>query len=134
MLTFHKLLTLYGIDPSDVRLVRHGNKELPVLEVFRNNLEKFTHYTAWQRQGKYGNSKYIAVFAPARSTTSLFLGLWSIDGMTLPKDQNAKHLTMLKKNELPEKWFNKAVYYRLQKLNVMQDMSERLVVDWANLL
>ena len=112
-LMLYDLLKTYEVDPSEVRLVRHGNKEIDVLKTFLNNKEKFTEYTAWQRAGKYGRSKYLAVFCPARGTTSLFLGLWEIDGFTENKNLKSIHLALLQKYDLPEIWYENLVRYNL---------------------
>lgn len=82
MLTLHSLFSIYGLDPKEVRLVRHSNKEISVLEDYRTKFEKFTEYCAWQRENKYGDAKHLAVFAPEHGTTSLFLGIWDVDGFT----------------------------------------------------
>lgn len=131
MLTFFTLLKTYNIDPQDIRLVRHGNKEIPVLETFQNDLTRFTEYTAWQRSGRFGHSKYIALFAPAKGTTSLFLGIWAIKGVTENKDLKPLHLKLLKKFGLPERWFERSVRYDLSLTNKMADLSERLIVQWG---
>lgn len=39
MITIYKILKIYGIDPATVKLVRHGNKEIPIYETFLNNTE-----------------------------------------------------------------------------------------------
>lgn len=131
MLTFFDLLRTYGVEPSEVRLVRHGNKEIDVLETFLNETERFTEYTAWQKAGKYGNSKYLAIFAPARSTTSLFLGLWKVKGVTKNTDLKSTHLSLLRKFDLPERWYEKSDRYDLEITSKMIDLNQRLVVDWG---
>jgi hypothetical protein len=131
MLTFFDLLKTYNVDPSEVRLVRHGNREIDVLETFLSETLKFTEYTAWQKPGKFGNSKYLAIFAPARSTTSLFLGLWKINGVTKNIDLKPPHLRLLKKYSLPERWFEKSDRYDLELASTMLDLNQRLVVDWG---
>ena len=80
MLTTHRIFEIYGLDPKKIRLVRHGNKEIQILETFRNNLSKLETYQSYQSPRKFENSKYIAVFAPYHKTTALFLGLWEIIG------------------------------------------------------
>lgn len=131
MLTFFDLLRTYSVEPSEVRLVRHGNKEIDVLDAFLNETERFTEYTAWQKAGKYGNSKYLAIFAPARSTNSLFLGLWKVKGVTKNVDLKPKHLSLLRKFELPERWYEKSDRYDLEITSTMIDLNQRLVVDWG---
>ena len=131
MITFHELLTSYGIGPKMVRLVRHGNKEINALDVFQNDKERFNQYSAWQKVNKFGKSKYLAMFCSARGTTALFLGLWNIEGVTLNRDLKKRHLNILKKNKLPEIWFERAVHYQLKSSEVMNDLSERLVIEWG---
>jgi len=130
-LTFYDLLKIYGVDPSDARLVRHGNKQINVLDTFIDNIEKFIEYTAWQKEGKFGNSKYLAVFCPARGTTALFLGLWEINGYTENKNLKPKHLALLQKYDLPDVWYERSIRYNLEFTNNMLELSQRLVIEWG---
>ncbi|MCD6292171.1 MAG: GIY-YIG nuclease family protein [Deltaproteobacteria bacterium] len=132
-LTFFELIKIYNVEPSEVRLVRHGNKEfdVSVLDTFLNDTDKFTEYTSWQKKGKYGDSKYLAIFSPARSTTSLFLGIWTVDGITENSDLKQKHLNLLQKYDLPEIWFDRSARYNINLSSIMFDMSQRLVVEWG---
>jgi hypothetical protein len=132
MFSLYDLLRKCDIDPSETRLVRHGNREINVLETFLNEPEKFTEYTAWQKPGKYGLSKYLVVFAPARGTTSLFLGIWQVMGVTPITALKLKHLELLTKYKLPENWFEIADRYDLKKIAAMEYLSQRLVVEWGN--
>lgn len=86
MLSFHSLLESFDINPKTVRLVRHGYKELDPLEVFLNDPERFHEYSSWQARNKFGESKYLAMFSPAKGTTALFLGLWEINAFTNTSD------------------------------------------------
>ncbi len=131
ILSLHDLLKSYGIEPSKVRLVRHGNKEINVLDVFKNDKDRFAEYTSWQRSGKYGEAEFLAIFSPARGTTSLFLGVWKISGVTENRDLKTKHLKLLRKHTLPEGWFNTSVRYQLELTDLMFSLSERLVIEWG---
>ncbi|MCW8127376.1 GIY-YIG nuclease family protein [Microbulbifer halophilus] len=131
MLTFFDLLRVYKIDPMEVRLVRHGNKEINVLETFFNDIEKLKEYTAWQKPGKYKDSKFLAIFAPGRSTTSIFLGLWKINGVTRNSDLAPKHLNLLEKHDLPMRWLEKSDRYDLSLSSEMFHLIQRLVIDWG---
>jgi len=130
-LTLYDLLRTYGIEPADVRLVRHVNREIQVLETFLDDTEKLTEYTAWQKEDKYGTSKYLAVFCPARGTTSLFLGIWEINGCTVNKELKPKHLALLRKHRLPEIWYERSVRYDLKLSGCMLSLSQRLVIEWG---
>ncbi|MBL3601313.1 MAG: GIY-YIG nuclease family protein [gamma proteobacterium endosymbiont of Lamellibrachia anaximandri] len=131
ILTFYDLLKIYEVEPAEVRLVRHGNKEIDVLDTFLNHTGKFTEYTAWQKPGKYGDARYLAIFCPARSTTSLFLGIWEINGFTENKELKQKHLDLLIKFNLPVIWYKKAVRYNLELTSIMLNLNQRLVIDWG---
>jgi len=82
MITIHKILEMYDVEPSKVKLVRHGNKEIPIRETFLNNLSRLEAYQSFQKPNKFGKAKAIAVFAPYYKTTAIFLGLWDIHGYT----------------------------------------------------
>ena len=131
-LTFHDLLKTFGIDPGKIRLVRHGNKELKnVLETFQNDKEKFLEYTAWQSPRKFRGAEFLAIFSPARGTTSLFLGIWKVNGVTETSDLKPRHLELLQKHKLPEEWFKRSVHYQLEPTDLMASLSERLVIEWG---
>lgn len=131
MLTFFDLLKIYGISETKIRLVRHGNKEIEILDTFLDDIEKLTEYTAWQKSGKYGDAEYLAVFCPSRGTTSLFLGIWKIFGVTENKDLKQKHLDLLIKYKLPVEWFDSSNRYEIKLQKYMEDLKGRLVVEWG---
>lgn len=131
MLTFYSLLRECGVEPRSVKLVRHANTEIDVLDVFHKETERFNEYSAWQRPNKFGKADYIAVFAPSRGTTALFLGLWQINGVTLNDELKQKHLRLLKRNRLPERWYDTSVHYHLEQSKLLSDLSERLVIEWG---
>ena len=128
MLTFHDLVRIYNLNPGSVRLVRHGNKEINVLDVFQKNKERFKKYSAWQKEGKYGDSQYLAMFSPARGTTSLFLGIWSVSGVTKNSELTHGHWKLLSKNDLPPSWFDTSVYYHLAQTEIISSLNAAPIV------
>ncbi len=132
MITIHNIFKIYGIDPAKVRLVRHGNKEIPILESYRENIQKFEVYQSFQKPGKYGDSKHIAVFAPYLKTTALFIGLWDILGCVECSNFTQENQNELHKHDLPESWFHNSVRYNLKKNNILDELSERLVIEWGS--
>jgi GIY-YIG catalytic domain len=131
MITFFNILKIYGIDPDKVKLVRHGNKEIPIRETFLNNLKRLEAYQSFQKPKRFGNAKFIAVFAPYYKTTALFLGFWEIRGYIENSKFTKKTLQDLKKFNLPESWFNISARYDLRRNNKLIDLSERLVIEWG---
>lgn len=131
MITIYKILEIYELDPSMVKLVRHGNKEIPIRETFLHNLKRLEAYQSFQKPKKFGNAKAIAVFAPYYRTTALFLGLWDIHGYTENSKFTEETLSLLKKHNLPESWYNDSAMYDLKRNNILDDLSERLVIEWG---
>jgi hypothetical protein len=132
MITVFKIFEIYGLDPMSVKLVRHGNKEIPVLSSFKRDHSRFEAYQSYQKPGKFGKSSSIAVFAPYFKTTALFLGLWNIEGCIYNSKFTKDIKAELKKFQLPEDWFYVADRYNLQKNNMLDDLSERLVIEWGS--
>ena len=100
MITFHDILGHYGIKPKNVKLVRHGNREIPVLETFQNEREHFEVYQSYQAPNKFKGAKHIAVFAPGHHTSAIFLGLWDIKDYKTHKNFTKKiHDTIEERDE-----------------------------------
>ncbi len=131
MITFFKILDIYGINSNKVRLIRHGNKEIPIYDTFQNDSKRLETYQSFQNPNKFGNANLIAVFAPYHKTTALFLGLWNIEGCTENAYFTDSTLSLLKEHNLPESWFNSAVKYDLKRNDSLDDLSERLVIEWG---
>jgi GIY-YIG catalytic domain-containing protein len=131
MITTNKIFEIYGVDPAEVKLVRHGNKEIPIHETFLNDINRLEAYQSFQKPYKFGKSKTIAVFAPYYKTTGIFLGLWDIQGCTENSNFTEETLAVLREHNLPEDWFNDSVRYELKRNNILDDLSERLNVEWG---
>ena len=131
MITIYRILEIYSVDPSKVKLVRHGNKEIPIRKTFIDNLPRLEAYQSFQKPRKFGEAKHIAVFAPYYKTTALFLGLWDIQGYTENSKFTRETLSELQKHNFPESWFNSSARYDLKKNDSLDDLSERLVIEWG---
>jgi len=131
MITLHNIFEINDIDPKTVKLVRHGNKEIPVRETFLNDLPRFEMYQSFQIPKKFGTAAAIAVFAPYHKTTAIFLGLWNINGCILNSDFNEDTRSLLTDHKFPERWFDNSVMYDLKKNPVLDDLSERLIIEWG---
>ncbi len=114
MITIFGILKLYGVDTHDMRLVRHGNKELPVLDTFRLNRPRFEAYQSFQEPTKFKNAKHIAVFAPLAGNASLFLGLWKVLGSHANQDLAKQHHSLIDQFEFPKTWHNTSGWYDLE--------------------
>ena len=129
MITLHQILSYYGLNPTEVKLARHGNAELPILETYHNDIEKFEAYQGFQAPNRFDNATHIAVFAPAVGTTALFLGVWDIVGKKSNSDFTKEIHSIIDKYSFSEVWHTDLEWYSLKKNPVMDELSERLVVD-----
>jgi len=128
MMSFFDLVRMNDLDPSEFRMVRHGNRELEVLETFRNNPVFFDAYQSFQGKNKFGNAKYIAVFAPYHGTQGLFLGVWSIKNRIVPNSKApADQIEMVKRFN----WTLDGAYYELCPVEAFIDLSERVIIEWG---
>jgi len=130
MITLHDILGHYGIEPKDVKLVRHGNREIPVLETFQNEREHFEVYQSYQAPNKFKGAKHIAVFAPGYHTSAIFLGLWDIKDYKTHKNFTKKIHDTIDKHSFPESW-HKVAWYDLRYNPILDELSERLIIDWG---
>lgn len=131
MITIHRIFEIYNLESAKVRLVRHGNKEIPIHKTFKENLRRLEVYQSFQEPRKFGSANSIAVFAPYHKTTALFLGLWDILGCTENSKFTKETQSELVKYDLPTSWYNDSVRYDLRKNNILDDLSGRLVIEWG---
>jgi hypothetical protein len=131
MITFFQLLEHYGIDPKGVKLVRHGNKEIPILETFRHNRKKLEAYQSFQKPGKFADASHVAVFAPSLGTSALLLGLWEIKATILTNDLTQKLHAVIDKYGFPESWHDDHAWYDLVLNTAIDELSERLIIEWG---
>lgn len=131
MLTVYDILNKCEIDPVTVRLVRHGNKEIPILETFRTNRKRFDAYQGFQDPNRFRDTKHIAVFAPLDARAALFLGLWDVGSCKISSELTDSDLSRIDEFNFPQNWKGTTVWYDLKHNQVMSDLSERLVIDWG---
>lgn len=131
MLTMHQLFSINGMKPEVIKLVRHGNAEIPVLDTFRNNYDKFEAYQSFQARNKFKGARAIAVFAPGRGTTALFLGFWDIVNTIISDDYTETQYSLIRKYEFPVNWRENNEFHVLRRNAVFDDFSERLIIDWG---
>jgi GIY-YIG catalytic domain-containing protein len=131
MIKLFDIFEHYKINPSKVKLVRHGNKELPILETYRTNRAKFEAYQSFQAPKKFSGAYHIAVFAPTIGTTALFLGLWDIRDIKSSFEFTKKIHSIIDKFNFPEEWHTITEWYDLVRNSKIDELSERLVIDWG---
>lgn len=131
MISIYELLQIKEIDPKQCKFIRHGNKEVNAYETFKTDIRKFELYTAWQRPNKFGKAKYLVIFSPYKSTTARLLGIWEVKSVIKNEHLRAKDLQLLKKYNLPLHWYDKSDFYQINRLSLLDDLSERLIIEWG---
>ena len=90
MPTFNELLLAEGIDPKDVRLLRHTPKSgVPGMSPFaawQKERARFEAYQATQasRNRRFFDAPYWASFVSTPNRDTLFVGLYSVSGVDGP--------------------------------------------------
>jgi len=130
MITLHDILIHYGIGPNYVKLVRHGNKEIPILETFQNDRKRFEVYQSYQNPNRFSGANHLAVFAPGHHTSAIFLGLWDIKEYVTNKNFTEKLHETIDKYSFPDSW-HKSAWYDLRYNSILDELSERLIIDWG---
>jgi GIY-YIG catalytic domain len=131
MLTFFNILELHGINSKKVKLVRHSNVEIPVLDTFQRNFKRFEYYQSFQKPKKFANADYIASFVSDRNTLAKFLGLWDIKGFIEGHDFTQKIHDIIDSCKFPGNWHEGLMMYKLQYNPILNEFSQRLIVEWG---
>ncbi len=131
MVTFFSLLESYGINPKQVRLARHSNKEIDVQQTFHENIEKLTSYQSFQRPNKFADAKYLAAFCPTTGTEALFLGVWHIGLQTENNAWGNELHDQINRYGFPLFWHDELAHYKLIPSDIMSDLAERVVIEWG---
>lgn len=123
-----EIIRLKGFDPKTFRLVRHGFKEIDPLRTYQSNRALFEAYQSFQSKGKFADAKYIAAFAPFHGTQAMLLGVWRVDGETIPNsDAPPSQLTLIASYN----WSLDGSYYHLCEQSEFNEFSGRLIIDWG---
>ena len=132
MITFKDILSHYGIEPKNVKFVRHGNKtEIPILETFQNDRKRFEVYQSFQSPKQiFKGAKHIAVFAAGYHTSGIFLGLWDVKRFIENKSLTKNIHALIEKYSLPDSWHD-AAWYDLKYNPVLDELSERVIIEWG---
>ena len=126
MLTFNDLLQLEGIDPTQVRLVRHQDNRLRpgrLYEAWRSDRGAFDDYQSVQSKNRFPVGDLLASFVVTEARKTVFVGLYRVAGVdTLPPgsvDVLVRHDT------------SGHFTYDLLLLEELAGYRDRAVIDWG---
>lgn len=120
------ILKEYGVDISQTKLVRHPLNKEDVRDVYNRGM--IEAYQSSQSKNCFDNCKYIVAFVGTNKTEALFIGLYEIiDIITGPQV-----IKMMPNGyPYPNHFDKKHIYYKMKKLDVMNEMDKRLVIEWG---
>lgn len=126
VLTFNDLLTLEGVDPLPVRLVRHQDGRFRagrLYEAWRSDRAAFEFYQSTQSRDVFPEQSMIASFIVTEARKTVFVGLYSVGsrGACPPGT----------KDRLLDIDVSGANQYDLALLEDMADYRDRVVIDWG---
>ena len=83
MITFNDILTLGGLTPSEVKILRHGLVGEPkVYDTWRNDRPAFEGYQARQGSNMIPENGFVASFVVSRADKTTFAGMYRNMGWT----------------------------------------------------
>jgi len=134
-LRFNMLLDEAGIDPKDVRLLRHQTGKIPgrsPYTLWRDNVSAFEQYQSTQDPAKRArfSAKYWASFVSPRDGGTLFVGLYSVErtGRVAPGviDPLTGQVPGAGKANLPYD------QYRCELSSILREYVGRLHITWGD--
>lgn len=114
-----------GFDLSQkVKIVRHQEKAYDVNFLYKNNWIEF--YQSIQSKDRFKDCDYILSFLGTEGTKAIFVGAYRKTSSSSFKKEMAPegfpYPEMLKKD---------LFYYHLEKVDLLSDLKDRLVIDWG---
>lgn len=115
-----------GLSFGDYVVVRHSLGETPCRLAWEKGKEYFEEYQRIQLDANYfKGKKYVFAFISGISTTARLVGCYELCGI-----QDIKNI--IPKAGYPiSSAYDKGVYIDLQKNQMLEDLCDRLVIDWG---
>lgn len=116
-----------GLPKDEVAVIRHTASDEKANRTWRAGLEFFEEYQKIQPKDYFSKKEYIFSFINQQGTTARFIGLYKVesiipvkqaqkmDGYPFYEDYNREDL----------------VYYNLRKMDCLEDLQGRLVIEWG---
>lgn len=125
MLTFNDLLTIGGVDPARVLLLRHRVEGLDVLDVWRADRPRVEAYQSRQLAGAFDGHGFVACLLPRPTGNEIFGGLYTVGTSKPVEVGSADALT-----GEPVREGRPEVIYDLQVVPQFAGYEDRLVIEW----
>lgn len=120
------LLTFYKLDMTKkIKLVRHQDKRDNLQDIYSNDLSSFEFYQQYQERDVF-TCDYIISFLGLDNQRSKFIGIYKVLG----KNSVNTPITILNQR-ISHLIQNAKYHYDLKKVNIMDDLTDRLIVNWG---
>ena len=114
-----------GIDPKRVKLIRHAQSDLTFKKCMDHNMVR--EYTCVQKTDFSKEHDYWMVFISRESTTAILDSFYKVNGL---EPNSPKY--MPEGFPVPEMYEEKKYsYFNLEKLDILKDFENRLIIDWG---
>lgn len=129
-LTLKTMLELDGIDPADVKLIRHSLSDDGFKKCYNSGYDYVKEYTSIQKHGFASNAKYWMIFIADEGTKARYLCTYKISGKDPLEEKN-------KSDGFPvPEMFGKAnaeicSQYILEETDILKSYKERLIIEWG---
>ena len=124
ILNFSDVLKKVGLDPKEVKLIRHSLADKEFNKCYKENM--VLEYTRVQ-DSKFSNEyDYWCVFISNKSTTARFFACYKLNGC-IPDTQDVKP------DGFPlEDWFQgQRMFYELEHVDLLKEYEGRLLIEWG---
>ncbi len=124
------ILKDYGLSIEETKLVRHPLNKKDVNEVYSKGGVGFLEaYQSSQSKRIFDNCIYIVTFIGTVGTQSRFVGVYKILGII----DGPKVRDYMPEGYPHEEHFdNNHVYYQMERTDIMEDLVNRLIIDWPS--
>jgi hypothetical protein len=126
------LLLGVGLDLGAGRLVRHSDPRYPdrpsVYDLWRAHDERFELYQSLQDKRRYGDAAWIASFVVTPLQETVFVGVYTIEGVGPTEPDIEEPHSGLKGLEASTRW---PYHYQLKPAQALSAYRGCLIVDWG---
>ncbi len=127
MLTFNAILRHEGIDPKQVRLVRHQDNRSSVnctpYNLWRAGDGRLETYQRIQKREVFDVGSLLASFVATPTNDTLFIGLYRVDGIGIAPKGTIDPVAQAERGGLH--------LYDIRREERLSDYAGHLIVDWG---
>lgn len=124
ILNFSDVLKNVGLDPKDVKLIRHSLGDKAFKKCYDKNMVE--EYTRVQSETFSNGYDYWCVFISDKSTTAKFFACYKVNGGVIDtQDTKPKGFPL-------EDWFQgQRMFYNLERIDLLKEYEGRLLIEWG---